>query len=123
MSRPREPVETTWMPRSTSASPIFMIEPLPNCFSICERAAARALALFSSILGEGFSGVVLMTLSIGIIPSIEVIGRSAQVPCGLPCPPHETRHHTENLQAPLGANDRVGLVRGLQDERAFFSVQ
>ena len=33
------------------ASPIFMIEPLPNCFSICESAAASAFDLFSSILG------------------------------------------------------------------------
>ena len=39
------------MPFSTSASPNFMIEPLPNCFSIWESAAARAFALFSSILG------------------------------------------------------------------------
>jgi hypothetical protein len=47
-----------------------MIEPLPNCFSICESAAARAFALFSSILGA--SEVLLeMTLSILIIPSID----------------------------------------------------
>ena len=63
-----EPVETTSIARSTSASPIFMIEPLPNCFSICDRAAASAFALFSSIFGV--SGPALeMTLSIGIIPS------------------------------------------------------
>ena len=58
------------MPFSTSASPIFMIEPLPNCFSICESAACRALALFSSILGAS-AAVLEMTLSIGIIPSID----------------------------------------------------
>ncbi len=51
MSRPREPVETTSIALSTSASPSFMIEPLPNCFSIWDSAAARAFALFSSILG------------------------------------------------------------------------
>ena len=51
------------MPFSTSESPIFMMEPLPNCFSICESAACSALALFSSIL-EGSAGGVEMTLSI-----------------------------------------------------------
>jgi hypothetical protein len=30
-------------------SPIFMMEPLPNCFSIWARAAWSALLLFSSI--------------------------------------------------------------------------
>jgi hypothetical protein len=69
MSRPREPVETTWMPFSTSLSPIFMMAPLPNCFSICESAAERALDLFSSILGAS-ELVLAMTLSIGIIPLI-----------------------------------------------------
>src|SRR5687767_3973357 len=32
-----------------ASSPIFMIEPLPYCFSICESAAANALDLLSSI--------------------------------------------------------------------------
>jgi hypothetical protein len=32
-----------------AASSIFMIEPLPNCFSIWESAAANALDLLSSI--------------------------------------------------------------------------
>src|SRR3954452_20478897 len=33
-----------------AASSIFMIEPLPNCFSICDSAAANAFDLLSSIL-------------------------------------------------------------------------
>jgi hypothetical protein len=40
-----------------------MIEPLPNCFSICESAAASAFDLFSSILGASSLGLE-MTLSI-----------------------------------------------------------
>jgi hypothetical protein len=38
-------------------------------------------------------------------------------------PSHQSRHHTEDLQAPSWANDRVGFVRGLQDETALFPVQ
>src|SRR5579862_8177391 len=49
MSRPSEPVETTDRSFCTWASPIFMMEPLPNCFSICASAAASALFLLSSI--------------------------------------------------------------------------
>src|SRR6267154_4011111 len=48
MSRPSEPVETTWMPCKAWES-IFMMEPLPNCFSIWARAACNALALPSSM--------------------------------------------------------------------------
>src|SRR3954466_14619762 len=47
-SRPSDPVDTTSMSLIASAS-IFMIEPLPNCFSIWESAAANALDLLSSI--------------------------------------------------------------------------
>ena len=36
-------------------SPSFMSEPLPNCFSICSRAASRARA-FSSCTADFFSG-------------------------------------------------------------------
>src|SRR5690606_24494648 len=43
MSSPSEPVDTTWMSRSTSASENFMTAPLPNCFSIWASAALRAL--------------------------------------------------------------------------------
>src|SRR5690348_15468537 len=113
MSRPSEPVETTSMPFSTSLSPIFMIEPLPNCFSIWESAACRAFALFSSILGIS-EFALLMTLSIGL-SHLSSVGRFSP---GLARTAHESRHHTENLQAPARANDRVGFVRGLQDERA-----
>src|SRR5712691_9226591 len=48
MSRPSDPVETTWMSCRAWES-IFMMEPLPNCFSIWARAACRALALASSM--------------------------------------------------------------------------
>ena len=45
-------------------SPKRMIEPLPNCFSICASAAAKALALSSALpawLTAGFeSGLVAM---------------------------------------------------------------
>jgi hypothetical protein len=50
MSSPSEPVGTAWMSWDTSASPSFMIEPLPNCFSIWDRAACRALRLLSSMM-------------------------------------------------------------------------
>jgi hypothetical protein len=40
-----------------------MIEPLPNCFSICESAADSAFALFSSIFGVVVSELLEMTLS------------------------------------------------------------
>src|SRR5215471_6390078 len=49
MSSPSEPVDTTDKSLCTWASPIFMIEPLPNCFSIWASAAASALLLLSSI--------------------------------------------------------------------------
>src|SRR5207302_10251051 len=47
-SRPSAPVETTCTSFAASASS-FMIEPLPNCFSIWDSAAANALDLLSSI--------------------------------------------------------------------------
>ena len=49
MSRPSEPVDTTGRSFAICASPIFMIEPLPNCFSICASAAASALLFWSSM--------------------------------------------------------------------------
>src|SRR5688572_12575144 len=49
MSSPSEPVETTCRSFWICDSPIFMIEPLPNCFSICASAAVRALVFWSSI--------------------------------------------------------------------------
>src|SRR5262245_22383768 len=52
-SSPSDPVDTTLMSFDTSDSPSRMIEPLPNCFSIWDRAAASALALLSSML-SGF---------------------------------------------------------------------
>src|SRR5712692_2393092 len=48
MSSPSDPVDTTCTSCAAWES-IFMMEPLPNCFSICARAACRALALPSSI--------------------------------------------------------------------------
>ena len=45
MSKPRDPVDTTWISWAISASPSRMIEPLPNCFSICARAAVKAFCL------------------------------------------------------------------------------
>src|SRR5438477_6396525 len=57
MSSPSEPVETTCRSFWTWASPIFMIEPLPNCFSIWANAAASALLFWSStVLSKGMGG-------------------------------------------------------------------
>ena len=50
------------------ASPIFMIEPLPNCFSICASAAASALLLLSSIVCPGV-GVVRVLRGSGPAPA------------------------------------------------------
>src|SRR5690606_29304375 len=59
MSSPSEPVDTTWMSRSTSASENFMTAPLPNCFSIWASAALRALPRsvrdFASFMSMTFS--------------------------------------------------------------------
>ena len=51
ISSPKEPVEIAGID-SLSVSPSRIIEPLPNCLSICDRAAARAfsLLLLSSII-------------------------------------------------------------------------
>src|SRR5678809_94945 len=49
MSSPSDPVDTTVRSFWIWDSPIFMIEPLPNCFSICASAAASALPLLSSM--------------------------------------------------------------------------
>src|SRR6185312_2450440 len=58
MSRPSEPVDTTCRSFWTWASPIFMIEPLPNCFSIWANAAASALVFWSStVLSKGMGGL------------------------------------------------------------------
>src|SRR4029450_11456013 len=51
MSRPSEPVETTWISSMASPSPRRMIDPLPNCFSIWASAACRAFA-FSLLSAE-----------------------------------------------------------------------
>ena len=48
-SREKAPVEMAEMAMLVR-SPIRMMEPLPNCFSICDNAAASALDLFSSTL-------------------------------------------------------------------------
>ena len=58
MSRPSEPVDTTLRSFSICAAPIFMIEPLPNCFSICASAAASALFFWSSMgVSKGMMGL------------------------------------------------------------------
>src|SRR5450830_986462 len=48
MSRPSEPVDTTAISSTTAPSSMRITEPLPNCFSICAKAAASAL-LFSDV--------------------------------------------------------------------------
>src|SRR6185437_410081 len=128
MSSPREPVDTTSMARSTSWAPIFMIEPLPNCFSIWERAACRALALFSSILGAS-AAVLEMTLSIFIIPFRLICWRRMRGYAvrsswnELPGAAHQPRHDAEDFETPFGPQHGVGLVRGLQHEPALFPFQ
>jgi hypothetical protein len=49
MSSMSEPVPMT-SAASTLLSPMRITEPLPNCFSICPRAAERARFLFSSMV-------------------------------------------------------------------------
>ncbi|MNN44342.1 hypothetical protein D3C81_1586280 [compost metagenome] len=51
---------------STTRSPMRITEPLPNCFSIWPRAAARARFLFSSI------GLVLAEVTSLEVLSLEV---------------------------------------------------
>src|SRR5258708_8220890 len=71
MSRPSDPVETTWMPCRAWES-IFMMEPLPNCFSIWARAACSALALPSSMtfpsLTIGLSLILNVAADVGAAP-------------------------------------------------------
>src|SRR5205807_7716585 len=45
MSRPSEPVDTVSMSIACMFLPSRMIEPLPNCRSICDSAASRAFDL------------------------------------------------------------------------------
>src|SRR5471032_371253 len=59
MSRPSEPVDTTWMSSITSPAPRRMIEPLPNCFSIWARAACKALAFSAFSAGVCATGAAL----------------------------------------------------------------
>jgi len=47
-------LEIARMSFATSDSPRRMLEPLPNCFSICESAAASALVLLSSMSSPVF---------------------------------------------------------------------
>src|SRR5216684_5895173 len=72
MSRPNDPVETTWMPCRAWES-IFMMEPLPNCFSIWARAACSALALPSSMtfpsLTIGLSLILNVAADAGAAPT------------------------------------------------------
>src|SRR5574337_264543 len=59
MSRPSEPVETTSSASTASPSPRRMIDPLPNCLSICASAACKALAF--SVL-SAFTGASIAAL-------------------------------------------------------------
>src|SRR5487761_2197345 len=57
MSRPSEPVETTCTSSWIASESMRMMEPLPNCFSICASAAASAFVLLSSMkISFGFGG-------------------------------------------------------------------
>src|SRR4051812_4628100 len=56
MSSPSDPVEITCRSFWICDSPIFMIEPLPNCFSICCSAAVKALLFSLSICFPGVEG-------------------------------------------------------------------
>ncbi len=78
MSRPSEPVDTTERSLAIWASPIFMIEPLPNCFSICASAAVRALLFWSSI-GES-SGMSVIS---GVSPGGLAAGKAGFTSAGM----------------------------------------
>ena len=49
MSKPKEPVEMTAMSLIKPPSPSFMIDPLPNCFSIWLTARSIAFCRFTSM--------------------------------------------------------------------------
>ena len=51
-SKEIDPVEMTEIGTTASLLPSFMMEPLPNCFSICEMAVstARVFSVFSSAM-------------------------------------------------------------------------
>ena len=50
MSSDSDPVETASTSGMAPGSPSRMTEPLPNCFSICPRAAASAFLRFGSVV-------------------------------------------------------------------------
>src|SRR2546427_5745637 len=86
MSKPREPVDTTCT-SCAAAESIFMMEPLPNCFSIWARAACRALALASSMtfpsLTIGLSLILNVAADAGAAPP----GRRNRNKKSAPCRP------------------------------------
>src|SRR6266436_475879 len=86
MSKPRDPVDTTCT-SCAAAESIFMMEPLPNCFSIWARAACRALALASSMtfpsLTIGLSLILNVAADAGAAPP----GRRNRNKKSAPCRP------------------------------------
>src|SRR6267143_5550768 len=86
MSRPSDPVDITCT-SCAAAESIFMMEPLPNCFSICARAACSALALASSMtfpsLTIGLSLILNVAADAGAAPP----GRRNRNKKSAPCRP------------------------------------
>src|SRR5512146_3266888 len=72
MSKPSDPVETTWISLPTSLSPRRMMEPLPNCFSIWLSAAASALLLLSSIFVSPFKNSMgrIVAQQFGVVQNV-----------------------------------------------------
>ena len=60
MSSPSEPVGTTAISAEIACSPSFMMEPLPNCFSIWLRARSSALLLISIAIACCLRGIYLL---------------------------------------------------------------
>ena len=75
ISRLNEPVGIASILKLTLASPSFIIEPLPNCFSILEIAASSAFNLFSS-----FTIIILISKRILIISYIVITIGKLSVP-------------------------------------------
>src|SRR6266571_1894912 len=107
MSSPSDPVDTTCTSCAAWES-IFMMEPLPNCFSICARAACRALALPSSMTFPS------LTMGLSLILTLQ------RTPAPHPRPPSIGATETRNclLVAPSRQRSRGASPLERADETA-----
>src|SRR6266446_1928662 len=101
MSSPSDPVDTTCTSCAAWES-IFMMEPLPNCFSICARAACRALALPSSMtfpsLTMGLSLILNVAADAGAASTSPSIGATETRNCLLVAPSRQPSRGASPLE-------------------------